>query len=172
MDYDPILLEEIDMKLPKVMTCQLTSYKPEGKALEKFQQAAESFLKIIPVDKKGKDLLKAIYEVHDKLLTDYRSKNQIACKKGCDICCHQMVCCSALETEVIIDFIANSGLEKTKLLYHVRKKSLKFFKEHEEIILAADDWSQIGDYLKKHMHGVTPCPYLHTKEKKMYHLSC
>ncbi|MDO9399375.1 MAG: hypothetical protein Q7T79_01650 [bacterium] len=166
MNYDPILLQEIDIKLPKVMACQLTSYKPKGKALKKFQQAAESFLEILPTGKEGKKLVRAIYEVHDRLLFDYYAKNQIACRKGCDICCRQLVCCSALETEVIIDFITNSGMEKAKIIYQVKKKSLKFFKEHEKIISTANDWSQIGDYLRKHAHGVTPCPYLHTKEKK------
>jgi Fe-S-cluster containining protein len=167
VNHNPILLEEMGIEFPKMMACKITINELQGEVLEKYQKAEKSFSEMIPVDKGGKDLVRVIYELHDQSIAEYYTKNQIACKKGCDICCHQLVCCTALEMETIIDFIENlSGMEKTKILYHVRKESMKFFKAHKEVLASTKNWESIGEYLKKCAYGITPCPYLNTRERK------
>lgn len=54
---------------------------------------------------RGKEQLKNIYSIMDEGLEEYHK--QSSCKKGCNICCCDYLDCSAVEAELIREYIIN-----------------------------------------------------------------
>lgn len=92
---------------------------------------------------------------------------EVDCRRGCGHCCLQMVCCTKLEMEEILNYLQHLPKKPRRSLTNKAiKRAIKYNKIHEEIspklnwwedssILYGDD----GMNLRNALHGM-PCIYL------------
>ena len=63
----------------------------------------------------------------DTLTAEYREANHVTCQKGCGGCCHQLVCCTTLEMELIARCMRGlPRLARRSLQLDIRKASTRF----------------------------------------------
>jgi len=78
-------------------------------------------------DLQGINLVKKVYEVGNELLSEYLKTNEITCHRGCSHCCKQLICCTTIEMETIVEFI-NSLIRQRRrdIIKKIVKESTKF----------------------------------------------
>lgn len=69
-----------------------------------YKEAKEEFISQLDCSLTGIARIKAIYELVDALTDQYLENNSITCQQGCSWCCYQLVCCTKLEMELILEY--------------------------------------------------------------------
>ncbi|MCK5080868.1 MAG: hypothetical protein KAQ63_01780 [Candidatus Moranbacteria bacterium] len=158
MDYNPILLERIKSKLPRIINNK-TAIPIGMEEVERYEKAKQIFEGML-AEKGGEKLVQGIFRLHDELTVEYRKDHVLACRKGCDYCCHQLVCCSAAEMGLIVNFFKNLPRERRRRISRgIKKKAWKFYGENKKVIEGSSRWEMLDNFLRSKLLGV-PCIYL------------
>ncbi|WP_027624081.1 YkgJ family cysteine cluster protein [Clostridium lundense] len=101
---------------------------------------------------KGKELLKKIYDLYD---TGNKEFEQYAsCKKGCSHCCCLYVDCTAIEAELIREYVENNFTEEEKTT--IKNKI-------DDLLTSLPTSSEVDENLKhalNYLKEKIPCPFL------------
>lgn len=105
----------------------------------------------------GMEYLNTLYMYFDKLIKPIHAIS--SCKKGCSACCKLVVSASALEAEVIRNFIINK-LDKVKIkeIYRKIAKNKNAYPDALKIGSIYSDYTT-GTFMKSNI----PCPFLSDK---------
>ena len=132
------------------------------------QTCKEYFLEKLDCNKGGTDLIKSIYALLDELTAEFLKENPVSCRPGCAWCCQQLVCCTTLEMEVIIEYLESLPRPaRRQITKQAKKESLKFKKFYENNDFGGKRLEKIAPDLRE-FHYLRPCLYL--SEKKMCHI--
>lgn len=153
-----ILLEEFDPEL----------YGPFGQIIKRsekdeilFGKAMEEFRRRIGKKSRGTHLVRSAYSIMDELAAKFIEDKEIACKAGCSLCCHQMVCCSNLEAQLILVWLEmKPDVFLSDILRSAREKALLMKNELRELIKEKhpSSWEEIEPDLRSR-HLMKPCPF-------------
>lgn len=104
---------------------------------------------------KGKEYLKHLYDRAEKGTSHFAKYT--SCKKGCSGCCHIYMDCTAIEAELIREYILKKFNEKQIIsLNNKIKETIDQIPEYKEILEAIDKNDLINKYGDKHL----PCIFL------------
>ncbi|WML35029.1 SEC-C domain-containing protein [Clostridium sp. OS1-26] len=104
---------------------------------------------------KGKEYLKHLYRNAENG-TSYFTK-YASCKKGCSGCCHIYMDCTAIEAELIREYILKNFNEKQIMSLNDKiKETINQIPEYNEILEASNKIDLINKYGAKHL----PCIFL------------
>lgn len=104
---------------------------------------------------KGKEYLKHLYDRAEKGTSHFAKYT--SCKKGCSGCCHIYMDCTAIEAELIREYILKNFNEKQIIsLNNKIKETIDQIPEYKEILEAIDKNNLINKYGAKHL----PCIFL------------
>lgn len=104
---------------------------------------------------KGKEYLKHLYK-NAQNGTSHFAK-YVTCKKGCSGCCHIYMDCTAIEAELIREYILENFNEKQIMCLNNKiKETIDQIPEHEDILKASNKNDLINKYGDKHL----PCIFL------------
>lgn len=166
-----MLFEKIDTTRGEVPQHLRNNY---NKAKDEFMNIYESWLpksdlktcKICPT---GTDLIKQVGSTVDKLLNKYLEDHTISCKKGCSLCCKQLICCTRLEIELILEYINNNMLKavKKEIKKKLRKEAIRFATWTSNNLGDVQNHSLISDPIRAQYHG-KPCVFLHRNMCRIY----
>lgn len=102
----------------------------------------------------GATLVQAIHDVHDDLTS--KETIQLACKKGCGFCCHQVVPCSKIEWDSIEEYMEKNNMRDS--IYEKNKDTISEWKQY-----LIDNWNEIMKNGQKPFNdwvGKKPCIFL------------
>ncbi len=119
---------------------------------------------------KGVGLVKSVFALMDSLTAEYLKNNKTSCHKGCDICCHQLVCCTTLEMKVIKDYLETLPRPKRRAIKHnVKMGAIKFARScnANKFDIMKGRGVGINDPLRQFYYG-KPCPYLSNHSCSIY----
>lgn len=122
---------------------------------EEYDKVSNFLLKEI-IDKdlsvtKGKEYLKYIYKIADMGANQFAK--YIPCKKGCGHCCHIYMDCTAVEAELIRDYVINNFKEEEiQNLKDLIDKTINEVPNYKDI-LTLNNTNSVEVYSKKHI----PC---------------
>lgn len=128
---------------------------------EIYQQAKKEFEGLIS-GFEGTEFVQKVYEVMDQLAECNLGDYPIVCGSGCAYCCQQMVCCTKLEMDLIVEFLGSSkSREKRLVKAEAIKRSLKYHAliGSAGLLQNAAYWEQIS-YKTRQMLFNKPCPFL------------
>lgn len=132
-----------------------------------YQEAKEGFSHRLDSSLKGRELVKNIYALVDELTLEFLKDNQITCHRGCAWCCKQLVCCTTLEMELIVDYLKSLPRKPRRVIIQkVRKEALWLEKLHRKIEANSPSglpkrWELLAEPLKE-AHLGWPCPFLNS----------
>jgi len=87
-----------------------------------FPEIEAEFQAKLSGQKSGADLVQEIYDCIDEINRDYYNSHSLACHRGCGFCCRQLICCTALEMELIVKFIRSRPRAIGRVLMKQMKK--------------------------------------------------
>lgn len=107
---------------------------------------------------KNKSIIRAVYHAYDEWVD--RESLEIACRKGCSKCCHQVITCTRPEIDEIFKYIENLPKSRRReLIVRLKKtarKYLKWYQKNKEL-MEGDSFAFHRAWLGK------PCPFLNDK---------
>jgi len=128
-----------------------------------YGEAKKEFLSQIDCSLTGIERIKAIYELVDALTDKYLETNSIICQKGCSWCCYQLVCCTKLEMELILEY--SQSLPRNKWVV-IKKEANKAGRKYRGFYRGSTGRSgslvipgEIDGPMKSFYRG-KPCTYL------------
>lgn len=101
---------------------------------------------------KGKELLNKIYSLYDK--GNEQFEKYASCKKGCGACCCLYVDCTAIEAELIRDYIQANFTDHDKDILMSKIKDLL------SIIPSPDEVKKDAKITSNHLSKQIPCAFL------------
>lgn len=122
------------------------------------KEVEKEFRRDVDSLKGDRGVIGAIYQVYDEWVE--RESSEIACKKGCGKCCHQVITCTRPEIEAVFRYIERlSKSRRRDLIVRLKKDSLKYLKwyQNNKGILEEDSFAFHRAWLGK------PCPFLSDK---------
>jgi hypothetical protein len=128
---------------------------------EIYHGAKEEFKNLIS-GCEGLELVRKVYEVMDQLVERHIAHYPIACGSGCAYCCHQMVCCTKLEMDLIVEYLgASKSREKRLIKAEAIKRSLKYHRllQCSGYLRNTAYWEQISSVARQILYK-RPCPFL------------
>lgn len=122
----------------------------------------------ISLKRTGKRKVFDVFRIMDTLLKSWLKSNKIACCEGCSYCCLQMVCCTTIEAELIVDWISSQKKKvRSRLKKEARTYALKFYQTNRSIINGSKQWEDIGNALRQKTIG-SPCIFLRKGKCSIY----
>jgi hypothetical protein len=120
------LIEKMDMKINPLFVSGTMSERDTKLS----NLAWPEFIQKLKHRQEGtKESVLEVFEVLDSLNEEYRTINPVPCGKGCSLCCHQLVTCSKLEMDIILDYLISlPKITRRGIKKRVKKQSLKFAK--------------------------------------------
>jgi len=153
-----MLFDELKIKINRLGD----SKEMSDEEIARYEKAKQEFLTLLESGQEGVDLVKEVFMFHDLLTAEYLENHPVACGDGCGNCCHQLVCCTTLEMELISKYLkAMPRLLKMKIIKRAREKAVKFYYQNEKIIRSSARWEEIGEHLRLAHRGLR-CIYLNT----------
>lgn len=163
------LLKEMQVEFDQIDP--IRGYKMSEKERIFYDKARGEFLEKLGESESGVTLVRSVFRLMDELTEEYLKENEISCHQGCSWCCYQLVCCTTLEMELIIDYI--NSLPKTSrrsIKQRTRKDALSFyryFQENSKSLLrhslltgiGIERWENVGPALRK-TYRERPCIFL------------
>lgn len=137
---------------------------------EDFKKAKQEFLDNTDIDVEGTKLIKLLYRELDKYLKLYLEDNEITCHKGCGHCCKQLICCTTIEMELIVNYI---NLRPKTIRKNIKKclkkdatKFMLWFGKHL-FDIPEDQHQLISEPIRTKYFG-KPCPFLKNEICQIY----
>lgn len=118
------------------------------------------FRQLVPDLSKNKSVIGAVYQTYDKWFEREYESLEIACKKGCGKCCHQVITCTRPEMEEVFRYIESlSKSRRRELIVRLKKTARKYLKwyQNNKGLLEGDSFAFHKAWLGK------PCPFLNDK---------
>jgi Fe-S-cluster containining protein len=111
------------------------------------------------MERDGISFVLAVYRTLDEFLEQEirNSGISLACKRGCSLCCFQLVTCTEIEMNEIVSFVKNMTRKNRRQLEKRLKKFGQKWAEYyraKKIILEINPFQIYDDYWGK------PCPFL------------
>jgi len=161
------LLQETQIKIDRIDLVHGLKISEEEKTI--YDKAKVEFLERLREHKRGVALVGDIFRLMDELTEEYLEENEITCHRGCSWCCYQLVCCTTLEMELIIDYISLRPKPiRRSIKQKAKKDALDFYRYYQRNILASSSslamvsierWEDVGPALRK-AHRERPCIFL------------
>jgi Fe-S-cluster containining protein len=127
-----------------------------------FERAMFAFRAMLGQPERGADYVRAVYRLVDELLAEYTTMNPMTCHKGCGACCHQLVCCSKLEMELITEYLRKLFRRASReIRLNAKKQAIKFDKLAKQ---AGVKQESDGERLRQLHQGIA-CPYLSNSQR-------
>ncbi len=127
-----------------------------------YGKAKGEFLERLGEPEEGVALVRNIFRLMDDLTEEYLKENEISCHRGCSWCCHQLVCCTTLEMELIIDYISSlSKPNRRSIKQRVKKEALDFYHYYQRnkrslltssslsAVVDIERWEDVGPALRE-----------------------
>lgn len=116
----------------------------------------------------GKGLVRRVSSIVDSYLSEYTKSNYVSCKRGCSLCCKQLICCTRLEMEVIIDYL-NTLMKATKkdIKKNLKKEAVRFATWTSNNLFDIPHHSLISDPIRAKYQG-KPCVFLNRNMCRIY----
>lgn len=119
------LLQEMELRVEDIDPIKGAQMSEEERI--KYNKANAEFLEKLGELKRGPDLVKDVFRLMDELTEEYLEENEITCHRGCSYCCKQLVCCSTLEMELIVEYIrSRSKPTRRAIKQRAKKQALAF----------------------------------------------
>ncbi len=118
----------------------------------------------------GTEFVQKVYEVMDQLTENNLGHYPIVCGSSCSYCCLQMVCCTKLEMELIVEYLgASKSRERRMVKVEATKRSLKYYEllQCTGLLRDAAYWEQIGHQAKQILYK-RACPFLRRNRCGIY----
>jgi Fe-S-cluster containining protein len=112
--------------------------------------AKEEFLALLSGIKSGIALVKEVYDLHDRLTSEFIKNNPIACGEAgsCGSCCRQLVVCTTLEMELIVEYLKSLAKPfRKKIVKNALMDALKFYFQNEKTITSSASPEIISEHL-------------------------
>jgi len=164
------LLQETQIKIDRIDLVHGLKISEEERTI--YDKAKVEFLERLGEPKMGMALVRDIFRLMDELTEEYLEENEITCHRGCSWCCYQLVCCTTLEMELIIDYIRlrpkpirRSIKQKAKndalnfYRYYQRNKRNILASSSSLAIVGIERWEDVGQALRR-AHRERPCVFL------------
>lgn len=123
------LLREMSTKMSEISLSERTISVMEEE-METYRLAKKEFLELLPSGLSGKNLVIKSYELYDRLVGGFLSNHPIACGPKCELCCHQLVCCSNLEMGVIKNYLLSLNRQPFRKIKRRAVKQVRKFHEY------------------------------------------
>ncbi len=126
-----------------------------------YVNAKEAFTQLTG-EVRGIELVQKVYEIVDDLSEQGVRDNPVICRPKCASCCLQMVVCTRLEMDLIVEYL---GASKSRERRKIKNKAVEKSAKHLEAILGAGilnyGWNDAGvkDKLYKLLY-LKPCLFL------------
>jgi Fe-S-cluster containining protein len=160
-----VLLEKINVKIHSIPCVDAGLSEEE---IGKYSQAREDFSRMLKPSLSGKALISEIYRVQDRLNLEYRKGNAVACGAKCAYCCRQLVCCTTLEMELIVDHLRAIPRPRRREIVRVaKKKAIDFYTKNSGWMNNALKWEDVAGMLRRKLHLV-PCIFLKNGNCSIY----
>ncbi len=137
-----------------------------------YVQAKKEFLEGMDSGIGGIELVRAAYNRLDSITDEYLKDNPIVCHAGCGWCCYQLICCTTLEMELIVEHIKSCIRNiRRDLVKRIRKEAfwLNRFYQAERAKLLQNytilRWEQLAKPMQEAYYGKRPCPFLNQKKE-------
>ncbi|MFA4834045.1 MAG: hypothetical protein WC619_04355 [Patescibacteria group bacterium] len=155
------LFEQIDSE-----GLSLSSGRLDAREQEIYDRAREIFLSRLDASATGKERVKNIFNLVDELMAEFLGSNQIACHCGCSTCCYQLICCTTLEMELIVDYLASlSRQARHNIIQRVNKESRWLDRVARKFHSGSlpSRWEVLAaGPLREIYYGKRPCPFLNS----------
>ena len=129
-------------------------------------RAREIFLSRLDAAATGKEKVENIYALVEELMAEFLENNQIACHCGCSTCCYQLICCTTLEMELIVDYLTFlSRPARHNIIKRVNKESNWLDRVARKFYSGSlpSRWEPLAaGPLGKIYYGKRPCPFLNS----------
>ena len=160
-----ILLEETNIGMPKAFgACKAISQDE----IEKHKKAKRDFTGRLNTSLRGKELVREIFYLIDHLTAEYLKNHEISCRAGCSYCCRQLVFCTTLEMELIVDYLNSiPKARKRAVLHKAKAKAHKFYQKNSEQLRNTSNWEHLAGFLSSTFRGV-PCIFLKDGKCSIY----
>lgn len=164
------LLQEMQLRVDQIDPVHGQQIGEEERVI--YDKAKDEFLERLGRPGEGVNLVRNVFRLMDELTEEYLRDNEISCHRGCSWCCHQLVCCTTLEMELIIDYIDSlPRSSRRSLKQKIRKGALNFYHYYQRnkksflgssflsTTVGIERWEDIGPALRK-AHRRKPCLFL------------
>lgn len=144
--------------------------KLSGKDKHIYKEAKKEFLSRIDCSLTGVEKIRAIYMIADELTEIYRRDNFISCQRGCYWCCHQLVCCTKLEMELILGYLWTLPSKKKAVIKKKgRKAGIKYIQFCNNLANQSSliQTEEIAEPMKE-FYRFKPCLYLGGRDCLIY----
>ncbi len=173
------LLQEMELRVEDIDPIKGGQLSEEQKIV--YNKAKAEFLEKLGESKQGPDLVKDVFHLMDELTEEYLEQNEITCHCGCSYCCKQLVCCSTLEMQLIVEYIKSRPKPTRRAIKQRAKKEAlafnRFYQNNKADILMSsgsifamagiERWEDGGLALRKAYHG-RDCPFLNKSLCSIY----
>jgi len=134
-----------------------------------YDRAREIFLSRLDAAATGKEKVRNIFSLVDELIAEFLETNQVACHCGCSTCCYQLICCTTLEMELIVDYLASLSREaRRNITKRVNKEALWLDNTVRRLKALSSGglssrWEVLAaGPLRAIYYGKRPCPFLNS----------
>lgn len=129
--------------------------------LQDYASAKKAFARLLG-EVRGIELIRKTYEIMDDLEEQGIKNNPIICHSRCAACCLQMVVCTKLEMDLIVEFLRGSRSRDRRL---VKKRATEKATKYRELIEGAGILNHIWNdaRIKDKLYNLLrlkPCPFL------------
>ncbi len=134
-----------------------------------YQKAKKEFLNRLDNSLEGKKRVENIFALVDELTLEFLKDNPITCHYGCAWCCYQLVSCTTLEMELIVDYLKFLPRKPRRvIIQRVKKETLRLRKLHRKIEASSPPglpkrWELLAEPLEKAHYG-RPCSFLNSAQ--------
>jgi|GEM_PF-1870583 len=132
-----------------------------------YDRVREIFLSRLDSSATGREKVENIYALVEELMAEFLENNQIACHRGCPACCYQLVHCTTLEMELIVQHLESLPRQSRRsIIQRVNKESrwlIAFVKKLCPNGLPSR-WELLAKPLRAVYFGIRPCPFLNSMD--------